>query len=70
MKFIDKLVKKKYDKTQLKLWAKDMLSGLKHDLKYYQRQCQKKITVGNYADYTEAFFVKKFIKWFIENHFE
>ena len=68
MKLINKSSDKKYNNS--KDWAKDMLSSLKHDLKCCKNLCKGKPTVNNYAEYTEAFYNKRFIEWFIENHFE
>lgn len=71
MRLINKSMNKKYNKyCDYQNWATDMLNGLKHDLKCNKNLCKGKPTINNYTEYTEAFYNKRFIEWFIENHFE
>ena len=70
MKFRNVAMNKKYSNKEIKIWAKDMLAGLKHDYKFYQEEYQTRPGMDNIGDYIEALAVGNFIKWFIENHFD
>lgn len=69
MKFRNISYHKQYTDKQIKEWAKDMLDGLKLDLKIYKNQCNKKPDINDISEYNEALYCKGFIEWFINNHF-
>ena len=69
MKYVNKFEEKKYSKTEIEKWAKDMLKGLKYDLKIYKKQSKGKLKFDNIGDYTEAAILSNYIEWFINNYF-
>lgn len=70
MKYINISNNKKYKKTEVSQWAKEMLKGLKNDYKAYQKQCRHRPGIDNVGEYMEGLIVGNYIKWFIHNHFE
>ena len=71
MKLINYANNKKYKSNEANKWAKDMLKGLKHDLKCYEKQYNMDIRsceMEQLGDYLEGKFNTRFIKWFIENY--
>ena len=70
MKFRNVSMNKKYTNKQIELWAKDMFDGLKHDLKINKKLCKNKPGINDIGEYIESLFIRNFIEWFIDNHFE